>query len=136
MNKEKTHKILHIYTRGHMGIPEQRTELKMQGEAGIKRAKKLGYKYEIFVETPAITELQRLIGLMKEGKVTDVFVTDIDRLAFSIELILELDKMFELHGITLHAGNRRVDMRNSEQSFMKFFQALLEKEYKREHKSF
>lgn len=135
MNLETTEKkTLHIYCRVSSSKQLRGYSLEMQEKAGIARAEALGYNYELFIErgksadddnTLKRPELQRLLKLCDDKKVTDLFVTEIDRFARRINLIIDIDRTFQDNDITIHAGNLTLNMRDPEQRFQVYFQALL-----------
>ena len=87
MKKKET---LHIYTRVSTRIQEEGTSLDTQRELGIKKAKELGYKHQVWNEGGASSnnedlqnrpKMSQLLLAIEEGKVNHLFVFNNDRLS-------------------------------------------------------
>jgi len=127
-------KTLHIYCRVSSSKQLKGHSLEAQTKAGIKHAEAHGFAYELFVErgrsadndnTLERPELTRLLEMCKQGKVTDIYVTELDRFARRVELILQVDKMFRDNEITIHAGNTSIDFNDPDTRFVAYLHALL-----------
>lgn len=127
-------KYLHVYCRVSSMVQVDKYSLQAQRNAGIKKAEELGYEPIFYEErgrsadkdnTLNRPEMNRLLKACEEGQVSDIFVTELDRFTRRIELILEIDKMFQKNGIRIHASSTVLDLNDSESRFITLLQSLL-----------
>ena len=69
--------------------------------------------------------MNRLLVECEAGKVTDIFVTELDRFTRRVELILEIDKMFQKNRIRIHTASTILDLTDSGSRFYTLLQSLL-----------
>lgn len=131
-----TPKVLHIYCRVSSDIQLQGHSLNAQELAGIEKAKQVGLAYRVHIDAgksakdddisnrPALTELLRLVDA---GEVSDIFVTESDRMTRSPELHSKLKVKFMRHNIILHTLSGSTDYNNYDQEFMADIKALMNK---------
>lgn len=115
-------------------IQVDRYSLQAQRNAGIKKAEELGYEPVFYEErgksadkdnTLNRPEMNRLLAECEAGRVTDIFVTELDRFTRRVELILEIDKMFQKNRIRIHAASTILDLTDSDSRFYTLLQSLL-----------
>ncbi len=133
MNEKK---VLHIYCRVSSDVQLQGYSLQAQKLAGIEKSKQLDFTYKLHEDggksakdedisnRPALTELLRLVDA---GEVSDIFVTETDRLTRSPELHSKLKVKFMRHNIILHTLSGSIDYNNYDQEFMADIKALINK---------
>ena len=129
-------KVLHIYTRVSSDVQLQGYSLQAQELAGIEKAKQLGFDYKVHVDggksaksedfsnRPALTELLKLVDA---GEVSDIFVTETDRLTRSPELHFKLKVKFTRHSIIIHTQSGPIDYTDYDSEFMADIKALMSK---------
>ena len=131
-----TPKVLHIYCRVSTDVQLQGFSLQAQGLAGIEKAKQLGFDYRLHVDggksakdedignRPALTEL---LALVDTGEVSDIFVTETDRLTRSPELHFKLKVKFTRHNVIIHTNSGSTNFKDFDQEFMSDLRALMAK---------
>jgi len=131
-----TKRVLHIYCRVSSDVQVKGHSLEAQKLEGIKKAEQLGFDYQIHTDSgksakdedisnrPALTELLKLVDA---GKVTDIFVTETDRLTRSPELHQKMKVKFMLHNIIIHTVSGSIDFKDYDQEFMADLRALMSK---------
>jgi DNA invertase Pin-like site-specific DNA recombinase len=137
-------KHLHIYTR----VSTQRQSefgysLDAQKKLGAKKAKELNAEPVYFIErgvsasTDLITNmpmLKKLLDLCDDGQVTDVFVTEWDRLTRNAYSQLYIKRVFRSNNIKLHTPTQIIDLSDDEQEFFTDLYALFAQREKRSKK--
>lgn len=131
--------ILHIYCRVSTEIQvETGHSLLAQENAGIVRAKSLGLGYKLHIEKgqSATSDdiefksrpvLKALLDLCDEGKVSDIFVTEQDRISRSPLATYFIKRVLIVNNINLHTGNQIINLHDPEQSFVADLSSLLAK---------
>lgn len=131
--------ILHIYCRVSTEIQVATGHsLLAQENAGITKAKSLGLSHRIHVEkaksgTSDDVEfknrpvLKALLDLCDEGFVTDIFVTEQDRLSRSPLATFFIKRILIENNINLHTINQTIHLQDPEQSFVADLTSLLAK---------
>ena len=128
--------VLHIYCRVSSDVQLQGFSLKAQELAGIEKARQLGFDYKVHVDggksakdedisnRPALTELLRLVDA---GEISDIWVTELDRLTRSPELHFKLKVKFIRHNVIIHTISAKTDYSDYDQEFMADLKALMSK---------
>lgn len=126
-------KTLHCYVRVSSQEQISGHSLDVQEQHGKNMAKRLGYKYKIFREegrsanyedTLNRPQLTQLLEECKAGKVTDIFVADIDRLSRNLRLVLAIETIFLEHDITIHTLSNTLDFDDPDQRFHTIIQSV------------
>ena len=102
-------KTLHIYCRVNPGAQDKKQVLFTQQYAGKKKAQELGYNYKFLIEEslPASEAfippvLNELLENADRGRITDVFITDIDRFTRSPKLMINLANRLHAANVVIH----------------------------------
>ena len=111
--------------------------MQAQELAGVQKAQQLGFAYKVYVDggksakdeditnRPALTEL---LSFVDAGEVSDIFVTETDRLTRSPELHFKLKVKFIRHGIIIHThSGAKIDYADYDSEFMADLKALMSK---------
>lgn len=141
----KVKEILHIYIRvSTKGQSEKGTSLKHQRKLGIKKAKDLGMDYEVYDEENARSsfdnfanrpQLTKLLKLVDEGKVKNVYVWNNDRLSRNIVTFGMMRQKFLENKVNLYTEYGKYDFSNREENYVFGILAetsVLENELRRE----
>lgn len=135
----KRQSILHIYCRVSTEIQvETGHSLLAQENAGIAKAKAMGFGYRLHIEkgkSGASDDiefknrpiLKSLLDLCDEGSVTDIFVTEQDRLSRSPVATFYIKRILIENNIKLHTITQTIQLEDPEQSFVADLTSLLAK---------
>jgi DNA invertase Pin-like site-specific DNA recombinase/RNAse (barnase) inhibitor barstar len=127
-------RILHIYCRVSSEAQVDGFSLESQKKAGIVRANSLGIPYEIHIEAGKSAKydhidnrpvLQKIIDDCDEGLLTDIFVTELDRLTRSPVAMHYLKGVFAENRVIVHTTSQSLNFNDDEQEFMSDVVALL-----------
>jgi len=128
-------KVLEIYCRVSTDAQvEKGHSLGAQQKLGIAKAESLGMNYKIHEEKGKSAAhddienrpiLQSLLDSCDEGTVTDIFVTELDRLTRSPIAMFYIKKVLIDNKIILHTTNQTIDLTNTEDEFVSDLTALL-----------
>ena len=128
-------KVLEIYCRVSTDAQvEKGHSLGAQKKLGIAKAESLGMNYKIHEEKGKSAAhddienrpiLQSLLDSCDEGIVTDIFVTELDRLTRSPIAMFYIKKVLIDNKVLLHTTNQTIDLTNTEDEFVSDLTALL-----------
>ena len=127
-------KTLHIYCRANSNATNLMRALRAQELAGMQRANELGYDYKVHVEgegaskadsTPAV--LNQLLEDCKSGKISDVFVTDLDRLTRSAKMLVKLKEKLKSYKVNIHTKYALIGYHFTEEEFLSELEGLISK---------
>lgn len=128
-------KVLHIYCRVSTDAQvEKGHSLGAQEKLGIAKAESLGMQYKLYIDKGKSAAqddlknrpiLQGLLDLCDEGKVTDIFATELDRLTRSPIVMYYIEKVLRDNKIMLHTSSQNIDLSNADDVFISNITALL-----------
>jgi len=120
---------LHIYTRVSTAVQaDEGMSLETQRELGIKRAKELGFKYEVWNEGGRSSNhegvdkrpvLSQVYAKIKSGEIKHFFVYDQSRLSRNDEVSSLFRVECNRNGVTLYTRDGKYDLSNTTDQFMK-----------------
>lgn len=121
--------ILHIYTRvSTQTQQDEGTSLDSQQELGIKKAKEMGFEYQVwneggasskhedFVNRPVLLEL---ISEIDAGNVDHLWVYNNDRLSRNQITAQTIRIKLQKNAVTLYTNNGQFDLNNPQDNFLK-----------------
>ncbi|MFC1698628.1 recombinase family protein [Candidatus Omnitrophota bacterium] len=110
--------------------------LEAQTKEGIRRAKREGWKYEVFTEAGRSADkedlknrpvLQKLLDEVDDGKFQYVFVTEIDRLSRNPALLNFIKKILHDNNVKIVTLSQTFNLEDDEDDFMSDLLGLLAK---------
>ena len=120
---------LHIYTRVSTAVQaDEGMSLETQRELGIKRAKELGFEYQVWNEGGRSSNhegvdkrpvLSQVYSKIKSGEIKHFFVYDQSRLSRNDEVSSLFRVECNRNGVTLYTRDGRYDLSNNTDQFMK-----------------
>ena len=120
---------LHIYTRVSTAVQaDEGMSLETQRELGIKRAKELGFEYQVWNEGGRSSNhegvdkrpvLSQVYAKIKSGEIKHFFVYDQSRLSRNDEVSSLFRVECNRNGVTLYTRDGRYDLSNTTDQFMK-----------------
>ena len=119
---------LHIYTRVSTAVQaDEGMSLETQRELGIKRAKELGFEYQVWNEGGRSSNhegvdkrpvLSQVYAKIKSGEIKHFFVYDQSRLSRNDEVSSLFRVECNRNGVTLYTRDGRYDLSNTTDQFM------------------
>lgn len=114
--------VLHIYTRVSSEIQVNRYSLSAQADKGRLFAESLNMHYVLHEErgkSAANTDLENrpvldnLLILVSEGKVKNIYVTELDRLSRNTESLAYIKSKLVKHKVNLYVSDKLIDFENA-----------------------
>lgn len=133
-NNIKPQDTLHIYCRVSTEGQLEGHSIEAQEKAGIYRAKSLGLSYQVHYERGASAAkdnldnrpvLRHLLDLCDEGKVSAIFITELDRLSRSPIAMYYIKQVLIENNVLLYTTGQRIDLRDTDDEFLSDLTALL-----------